>query len=67
LVINTLQTSGFEADIYRDSKYSLYHFVISPEGETEIVMWGQEPTQDEAEKTAWDWMKAFGKRASYAG
>ena len=67
MVIRTLKVGGYEADIYRDAKYDRYHFVITREGETEIVWWGQEGSLDEAEQAARDWMKAFGKSASQAG
>lgn len=67
MVIRTLQAGEFEADIYRDTKYERYHFVVTRRGEKEIVMWGQEASLSEAEQAAWDWMKAFGKRASHAG
>lgn len=67
MVIRTLKTGGYEADIYRDAKYDRYHFVITREGDSEIVQWGQENSLAEAEQAAWDWMTALGKSASQAG
>jgi hypothetical protein len=67
LVRRILNSYGFEAEFYKDSKTDLYHFVISRQGDAEIVMWGQEVSYDEAQRVALDWMKAFGNRASHAG
>ena len=59
---------GFEAELYKDSRHAdLFHFVITRKGDSEILMWGQEPTYEEAESVAMSWMRAFSNKAANAG
>jgi hypothetical protein len=54
----TLITGGFEAEFFVDHKSvsPLYHFIITRKGNADIIMWGQEHTMEEAERTALEWM-----------
>ena len=69
MVKRTLASSGYEADFFVDQKYAngLVHFIITRKGEAEIVMWGQERSMAEAERTALDWMSTYGDRSVAAG
>lgn len=64
VVKRTLSHNGYEADFYTDSKTQLVHYVITRQGESEIVMWGQEKSIEEAERRALEWMTQLGRKRS---
>jgi hypothetical protein len=66
----TLISSGYEAEFFIDRKGEtvLYHYIITRKGNADILMWGQEPSMEEAERAAMDWMSIYGlKSVSAAG
>jgi len=49
-VVRQRLTNGiYEAEFFLDSKTESVHWVVSPVGDVEIVMWGQSRTMEAAE------------------
>lgn len=62
MIRHKLTNGIYEAEFFLDSKTENIHWVISPVGEREIVLWGQSRTMDAAElSTAWE-MKLLNQR-----
>ena len=58
MVKRTLSHGEYEAEFYVDPKLNpaVYHFVITRRGAAEIIIWGQEQSMSDAERSALDWM-----------
>ena len=68
MVKRTLSHGDYEAEFYVDPKLNppIYHFIVTRRGAAEIVMWGQEPSMTEAERSALDWMYEMTQRSKAA-
>ena len=58
VVKRTLSHGEYEAEFYVDPKLNppVHHFVITRRGAAEIIIWGQEHSMSDAERSALDWM-----------
>ena len=70
MVRRTLYAHGFEAQLFRDSReqhFQFFHYIITHPHSAEILAWGQELTEEAAEKEALDCMQNLLGRAAGAG
>ncbi len=64
----TLEAHGFRAEFFLNEKAEppVYHYVVMRPGSVEILAWGQERTQEAAERLAKDCMITLSHRTSKA-
>jgi hypothetical protein len=62
----TLQIGQYVADIYANTreKPPVFHYIITRQGSSEIIYWGQEASEDEALQCAESYIRGLNARAA---
>jgi hypothetical protein len=69
VIKRTLASGGYEADFYTDTTVEppIVHYIITKNGETDILAMGQERSVQAAEQVALDFMHDLYQRSLEAG
>jgi hypothetical protein len=70
VVRRTLYAHGYEAQLFRDSRqleFQFFHYIVTRARSCDILAWGQEKTEEDAERAALEYIQELHRRAAGQG